>query len=363
MTNHEYYMAHALLLAKRGLFTTCPNPRVGCVIVNNGEIVGEGWHQRTGEDHAEINALSSSGVKAKDGYCYVTLEPCNHHGKMPPCTDSLIKAGIKYVFIAMTDPNPIVTGTGISRLKEAGMEVNVGIFEQKAENINPGFCKRMYAKRPYVRSKFAMSLDGRTALATGESKWITGSDARLDVQKLRARSSAILTSINTILDDDPALTVRPEGADWYPQNMEVRQPLRVIVDSTLRTPVNAGLFDNKGEILIATVEEQTSTILPAKIITLPKKNNKIDLNALMTNLAIYEINELMVEAGPILNGALLSEHLIDELVIYMAPKLMGHLANGLFHLPEIKTMEQNVELQITDISAIGKDWRITAKPR
>lgn len=200
----------------------------------------------------------------------------------------------------MSDPNPIVAGTGIARLEEAGIEVTVGMLEQQAEDINPGFCKRMRTKRPFVRSKMAMSLDGRTAMATGESKWITGPAARMDVQKLRARSSAILTGISTVLADDPALTVRPEGADWYPENINVRQPLRVVVDSQLRTPVNAGLFDNKGKVLIATTIEQPSSELPAKIVTLPAKDDQVDLTALMKNLAVHGINEVMVEAGPVL---------------------------------------------------------------
>ncbi len=363
MANHELYMARALLLAERGLFTTCPNPRVGCIIVNNGEIIGKGWHQRTGEDHAEVNALLSAGTKAKGSDCYVTLEPCSNYGRTPPCVSALIRAGIKRVFIGMIDPNPIMTKTGIAILREAGIEVTVGILAEQARDINPGFYKRMCMKRPYVRSKLAMSLDGRTAMATGESKWITGPDARLDVQKLRARSSAILTTINTLLADDPSLTVRVEGGDWYPINMNVRVPLRVVVDSQLRTPVNARIFDNEGEVLIATTMENPSTMLSATIIKLPTKDSRVNLPALMTNLATYGINELMVEAGPIFNGALLSEQLIDELVIYMAPKLMGHSANGLFYLPEIKTMAQNIELQIIDICNIGKDWRIIAKPR
>ena len=361
MSKHERYMAHALQLAERGLFTTCPNPRVGCVIVKDDLIVGEGWHQRTGEPHAEINALSAAGEQATGADCYVSLEPCSHFGRTPPCADALINAGIKRVFVAMQDPNPVVAGTGIAKLKAAGIEVTVGILEQQAEAINPGFCQRMRKSRPYVRSKLAMSLDGRTAMASGESKWITGPDARLDVQKMRARSSAILTGIATVLADDPALTVRPKGADWYPENTAVRQPLRIVVDSQLRTPSNAGLFDDKGKVLIATIADKPSS-LTADIIKLPSKDEKVDLTALMTHLASQGINEVMVEAGPVLNGALLSEQLIDELVIYMAPKLMGNGANGLFHLPEITMMAQNLELDILDISPVGRDWRITAKP-
>jgi diaminohydroxyphosphoribosylaminopyrimidine deaminase / 5-amino-6-(5-phosphoribosylamino)uracil reductase len=362
MSEHERYMAHALQLAERGLFTTCPNPRVGCVIVKDEQIVGEGWHQRAGDAHAEINALSDAGGQATGADCYVSLEPCSHFGRTPPCADALIKAGIKRVFVAMKDPNPVVAGTGIAKLEAAGIKVMVGILEKQAEAINPGFCKRMQKSRPYVRSKLAMSLDGRTAMASGESKWITGPEARLDVQKMRARSSAILTGINTVLADDPALTVRPDGADWYPENTNVRQPLRVIVDSQLRTPINAGLFADKGKVLIATAVDKSSS-LAAEIVRLPSKDDQVDLTALMTHLASQGINEVMVEAGPILNGALLSEQLIDELVIYMAPKLMGDGANGLFHLPEITTMAQNLELEIIDISAVGRDWRITAKPQ
>lgn len=363
MSEHERYMAHALQLAERGLFTTCPNPRVGCVIVKDDLIVGEGWHQRTGEPHAEINALSAAGERATGADCYVSLEPCSHFGRTPPCADALINAGIKRVFVAMQDPNPVVAGTGIAKLKAAGIEVTVGILEQQAEVLNPGFCQRMRKSRPYVRSKLAMSLDGRTAMASGESKWITGPDARLDVQKMRARSSAILTGIATVLADDPALTVRPEGNDWYPENTNVRQPLRVVVDSKLRTPKNAGLFDDKGEVLIATIIDiDKPSNLAADIIKLPSKDEKVDLTALMTHLASQGINEVMVEAGPVLNGALLSEQLIDELVIYMAPKLMGNGANGLFHLPEITMMAQNIELDILDISPVGRDWRITAQP-
>lgn len=362
MSVHERYMARALQLAEHGLFTTCPNPRVGCVIVNEGEIVGEGWHQRAGSGHAEVNALLSAGTKAKGADCYVTLEPCSHFGRTPPCADSLIKAGIKRVFVAMEDPNPVVAGTGLTKLRQAGIDVSVGLLEKQAEDLNPGFCKRMRTQRPFVRSKIAMSLDGRTAMASGESKWITGSDARLDVQKLRARSSAILTGIGTVLADDPALTVRPEGADWYPQDMAVRQPLMVVVDSQLRTPVDAGLFKSDGKVLIATAIGDISD-LPARVISLPTENQQVDLSKLMQTLATEGINEVMVEAGPKLNGALLSQGLIDEIVIYMAPKLMGNGANGLFHLPEITMMAQSVDLEITDITAIGHDWRITATPQ
>lgn len=351
-------MSRALQLAERGLFTTDPNPRVGCVIVNNRQIVGEGWHQRAGEGHAEVNALKAAGLKAKDADCYVTLEPCSHFGRTPPCADALINSGVKRVFIAMMDPNPRVAGSGIAKLKAAGIAVTVGILEQQAENLNIGFCKRMRIGRPYVRSKMAMSIDGRTAMASGESKWITGSAARQDVQKLRARSSAILTGIGTVLADDPALSVRPEG--WYPQQI-IRQPLRVVVDSRLRIPSDAKIFEDNAQVLIVT-SLTAETMLPAEICHLPSDNNRVDLSALMTELAKRDINEVMVEAGSQLNGALLQSGLIDELVIYMAPKIMGDGANGLFHLPNFTTMAQNIDLKITDIRAVGDDWRITALP-
>jgi len=353
-------MARALQLAERGLFTTDPNPRVGCVIVKDDVIVGEGWHQWAGEAHAEVNALQDAGAKAEGADCYITLEPCSHTGKTPPCVDALIKSGVNHVFVAMTDPNPLVVGNGIAKLKSAGIEVTVGLMQQQAESLNPGFCQRMRLNRPFVRSKIAMSLDGRTAMVSGESQWITGSAARLDVQKLRAQSSAIMTGIGTVLTDDPTLTVRPEG-DWYPNNQTIRQPLRVVVDSQLRISEQARLFDNDGNVLVATVVDSELSN-NAKVLALPAKADQVDLQALLAELALDEINEVLVEAGAVLNGALLREQLIDELVIYMAPKLMGDDAKGIFHLPELKTMAQNINLNITDISAIGNDWRITAVP-
>lgn len=358
MSVHEQYMARALLLAERGLFTTDPNPRVGCVIVNGGEIVGEGWHQRAGEGHAEVNALYVAGSKAKGAVAYVTLEPCSHFGRTPPCADALIKSGVKRVFVAMKDPNPLVSGNGVQRLKEAGIDVTIGLLEQQAKDLNPGFCKRMQSGRPYVRSKIAMSIDGRTAMASGESKWITGPDARQDVQKFRARSSAILTGMGTVLEDDPALTVRPEG-DWYPEEQVISQPLRVVVGSQ-NIPQTAKLFATDDTVLLATTSNNTDG--KAEILTLPERDGHLDLTSLMTDLAAREINEVMVEAGSKLNGALLEAGLIDELILYMAPKVMGDSAKGLFHLPALQTMAQNIELTITDIRAVGKDWRITAIP-
>ena len=354
-------MARALQLAERGLFTTDPNPRVGCVIVKNEQIIGEGWHQRAGQPHAEVNALNAAGEQAKGADCYVTLEPCSHFGRTPPCADGLIKAQVKRVFVAMRDPNPLVAGNGINKLQQAGIEVSVGLLAQQAEDLNPGFCKRMREAMPYVRSKLAMSLDGRTAMASGESKWITGPDARLDVQKLRARSSAVVTGIGTLEADNPSLTVRHDAEeDWYHPAEQLRQPLRVVVDSQCRTPNTAKLFETKGDVLIAIANDEATHT--AETVVVAGQDKQVDLTLLMQELAKRQINEVMVEAGPVLNGALLEAMLIDELIIYMAPKLMGDQANGLFHLPALHTMADNIELNITDIRSVGKDWRITAKP-
>lgn len=358
---HEQFMADALRLAEKGLYTTDPNPRVGCVLVKQGQVIGRGWHQRAGEAHAEINALYEAGNEATGADCYVTLEPCSHFGRTPPCVDSLIRAGVARVFVAMQDPNPIVVGSGIALLQQAGIEVHTGILADQAEKLNPGFCQRMRMGKPFVRSKIAMSLDGRTAMASGESKWITGPLARLDVQKLRARSSAILTGIGTILADDPLLNVRgTENFDWYPQNQAVRQPLRIVVDTDLRMPANAQILKT-GKVLLATAVD-TPSHHDIETIVLPSLEHSIDLSALMTVLAQREINEVMVEAGAVLNGALLRSRLIDELVIYTAPKIMGNEARGAFELPNMTTMAQNIGLKITDMRSIGDDWRITAIP-
>ena len=353
------YMSRALQLAEQGKFTTDPNPRVGCVIVKNGQIIAEGWHKKAGEGHAEVNAIKLAGKQANDAVCYVTLEPCSHFGRTAPCADLLITSKVKRVFIAMTDPNPLVSGEGINKLRDAGIEVHVGILESQAEELNKGFNQRMRSGRPYVVSKIAMSLDGRTAMESGESKWITGPAARQDVQKLRAQSSAILTGIGTLLSDDPALTVRPEG-DWYPDDLAVRQALRIIVTNS-PIPEKARLFEDKTPVLVVTSNTKlTST--QAEVLVLPEKNGHVDLTVLMTVLAERGINNLMVEAGSVLNGALLAAQLIDEIVIYMAPKLMGDSAKGIFHLPELNTMAENIDLTIDDIRAVGSDWRITAKP-
>lgn len=366
-TSDHHSMARALALAYRGLFTTAPNPRVGCVIVRKGCIVGEGWHERTGSAHAEIHALAQAGEKARGATAYVTLEPCCHEGRTPPCTDALIRAGVRRVVVAMTDPNPRVAGEGLQQLAATGIEVYEGIALNEAEQLNPGFIMRMKHGRPFVRCKIAMSTDGRTAMASGESRWITGPAARRDVQYLRARSSVILTGSGTVSMDNPSLTVRHDDLEAHPLHTERMrgQPVRVVLDTSLNIPAQSKLLNLPGRTVIATgPTQQQPTQHFAKpgvdLIELPIANGRIDLHALMNFLAREEANEVLLEAGPTLNGAMLQAGLIDELVIYAAPVLMGSEARGLFDLPGLERMSQRVRLNIKDIRAIGEDWRITA---
>jgi diaminohydroxyphosphoribosylaminopyrimidine deaminase/5-amino-6-(5-phosphoribosylamino)uracil reductase len=353
-------MARALRLAERGLLTTAPNPRVGCVLVRGGVVVGEGWHERAGQPHAEINALQQAGSQAAGATAYVTLEPCCHQGRTPPCTDALIAAGVARVVAAMEDPNPQVAGQGLAALRSVGIDAMAGVLEDAAQQLNAGFVLRMRQGRPWVRCKLAMSVDGRTAMASGESRWITAAAARADVQQLRARSDAIMTGIGTLLADDPSLNVRIDGMDE-----SYRQPLRVILDSRLRTPPDAKLLDLPGETLIVTGvvdadNEARLTRTGIRIVTLPTQDGQLDLPAVLQYLGTLQINEVHLEAGATLCGALLQAGLLDELVIYMAPHLMGNTARGLFALPGLEQMSQRVKLSISDVRAVGDDWRITA---
>jgi diaminohydroxyphosphoribosylaminopyrimidine deaminase/5-amino-6-(5-phosphoribosylamino)uracil reductase len=360
--DHQY-MARALRLAERGLYTTDPNPRVGCVLVREGQVVGEGWHERAGEAHAEINALRQAGERAAGATAYVTLEPCCHHGRTPPCSQALIAAGVTRVVAALQDPNPLVAGNGLAELQAAGVATDSGLLAAEAEQLNPGFVMRMRHGRPWVRCKLAMSLDGRTAMQNGESRWITGEAARRDVHHLRARSSAIMTGIGTVLADDPSLTVRLGGAGAE----AFLQPLRVIIDSRLRIPPTAKLLELPGETLILTgVTDPGKVALLAgpgvSVDTLPlNAAGRLDLHAVLRYLGGTGINEVHVEAGAILCGALLADRLVDELVIYMAPHLMGDAARGLFALPGLEHMTQRVDLSIQDVRAVGRDLRITAR--
>ena len=360
------YMSHALRLARQGRYTTHPNPSVGCVIVRGGQVVGEGWHRQAGEPHAEIHALRQAQEAAQGAAVYVTLEPCSHTGRTGPCCQALIQAGVARVVIAMRDPNPQVAGRGSAALQRAGIQVECGLMAAEAAALNPGFISRMTLGRPYIRVKQAMSLDGRIALANGESQWITGEAARREVQDLRARSAAIMTGSGTVVQDNPALTVRP--SQWQPESpyplAQIRQPLRVVVDSQLQTPDSAQVVSDGGDTLLVTTQ-QTSKSWPeaVQVQRLPESQGKVDLAALMTHLAKLEVNDVLVEAGPGLVGALCQAQLLDEWLIYMAPTLLGDEGRGLAHLPQITQMSARLALQIVDIRAVGSDWRIRARPQ
>lgn len=346
-------MARALQLAKRGLYSTHPNPRVGCVIVKDDRVVGEGWHERAGEPHAEVHALKAAGDAARGADVYVTLEPCAHTGRTAPCTQALITAGVGRVVAAVKDADPRTAGQGLAQLKQAGIETQSGLLENQARQLNAGFFSRFEPNRPWVTIKLAMSLDGRTAMASGESRWITGEAARQDVQYLRARQSAILTGSGTVLSDNPRLTIRLDG-EW-------RQPLRVVLDTHLQTPVDATLFQT-GETLLLAGEGAATKPYPdnVQINTVAMQGNRLDLSAVLQLLAEQEMNEVLVEAGPTLAGAFVSAGLADEIIIYMAPHFMGHNGKPLLTLPGMENMTQRQPLKITDIRAVGEDWRITA---
>ncbi len=363
------FMARAVRLANRGLYTTHPNPRVGCVLVRDGQVVGEGYHRRAGEPHAEPLALAAAGEAARGATAYVTLEPCCHHGRTPPCADALVEAGVSRVVAAMGDPNPLVAGKGIERLRRAGIPAETGLLEEQARSLNPGFIKRMERGLPFVRCKLAMSLDGRTAMPSGESRWITSEAARRDVQLLRARSAAVVTGIGTLLHDDPSLNVRLGGSDLpgLEPGETVIQPVRVVVDSRLRTPPGARMLALPGQVLIACSDPDPAhgAVLEAagaQIVHLPESGGRVDLESLFRFLAEQEINEVLVEAGPTLAGAVLRAGLVDELWVYLAPHLMGDAARGLFHLPGVERMQDRIALDILDIRAVGRDWRIRARP-
>lgn len=350
-------MTQALRLAEQGLYTSMPNPRVGCVIVTDGAVVGEGAHIKAGAPHAEIHALQQAGKQAEGATAYVTLEPCGHHGRTPPCADALIEAGIAKVIIAMQDPNPLVAGQGVKHLESAGIKVLVGLMQQQAQALNAGFISRMTKQMPLLRSKIAASLDGKTALRNGESKWITGEAARSDVQHWRARSCAMMTGIGTILSDNPSLTVRELAIE--------RQPMTVIVDSQLRIPLDAKVLQNPHVLIAFAIDGDNKVKQLAgqgvSVISMPNGQGKVCLESLLSHLASNEINEVMVEGGDGLNGALMALNLIDELVIYYAPKLMGSDAKGMFDLPTLTDMEEVVSLDVSEVRQFGQDVRVLAK--
>ena len=362
-TLDNYWMAEALRLAEQGLYSTSPNPRVGCVLVANEKQVGSGWHQRAGEAHAEAKALQDAGAAARGATAYVTLEPCSHHGRTPPCADALIAAGVARVVVAAQDPNPVVSGAGIARLRAAGITVEIGLMEAAARELNVGFFARMTRGTPWLRSKIATSLDGRSALANGVSQWITGEAARRDVQHWRARACAVLTGINTVLADDARLNVR-EILN-VPEIKTPRQPLRVVLDSRLRMPLQARILEG-GNVLIYTTARDAAKRAAlekagATVCVLPDGNGQVDLPATLRDLAQRGCNEVLVEAGSTLNGALLRAGLVDELLLYVAPQLLGDSARGMLDLGELNSLEQRVELEWKDLRQVGNDLRVLVR--
>jgi diaminohydroxyphosphoribosylaminopyrimidine deaminase / 5-amino-6-(5-phosphoribosylamino)uracil reductase len=352
------FMARALQLAARGLCSTRPNPRVGCLIVRDGRIVGEGWHARAGEPHAEVHALAQAGGQARGATCYVTLEPCCHAGRTPPCTEALLQAGIAEVVAAMVDPNPRVGGGGLQGLKQAGVDVRSGLMAAEALALNVGFCQRMRSGRPWVRAKLGVSLDGRIAMASGESKWITGEAARADVQRWRARSGAILTGVNTVLADDPALTVRdPALAAALPA-----QPLRVVIDSRLRSPPSARVRTGAGPCLLIGASDGEGHTADGTIEHCAGHDGRVDLSAALQLLGRREINEVLVEAGPTLTGALMQHGLIDELILYIAPRLLGDDALPMIRLPGLAMLGAAPTMQRSELRVVGDDLCLVLRP-
>jgi len=354
------YMQRAVQLAKNGMFGAHPNPMVGCVLVRDSEIVGEGWHELAGQPHAEINAVRDAGDKANGAIAYVTLEPCVHHGKTPPCSDALIAAGISEVVIARADPNPEVNGKGIQALSAAGIAVRSGLLHKQVDELLAGFLSRMNRGRPRVRLKIACSIDGSIAMADGQSQWITGADARADVQRLRASSGAVMTGIGTVLADDPSLTVRDAVL-----NPHGRQPLRVVLDSTLRTPLAAAMLALPGATLVFCCDDKKAPALiaaGAEVVKTNGKNGLVDLTAVLHELGKREVNDLLVEAGPIVAGQMLAKGLVDEFIIYQAPHIMGSETQRMFATPQWTKLADRQALRITDTIRLGNDLRITAIP-
>ena len=359
-----HYMARARALARHGLYTTHPNPRVGCVLVRDGQIVGEGWHVRTGEPHAEVHALRAAGERARGATAYVTLEPCSHYGHTPPCAEGLVTAGVTRVVAAMQDPNPEVAGRGLRRLTDAGIEVCCGVLEAEARALNQGFLKRMEHGLPFVRVKLAMSLDGRTAMANGESQWITGPAARSAVQRLRAQASVVLTGADTVLADNARLTVRGDELGLSAEQTALalsRPPLRVLIDGRLRVPLEAAFF-KAGPALVATCVESAGHYRNGpECLVIPGTDGHVDLRQLLVELAARGVNEVLVEAGPSLAGAFAAQGLVDEYQIFIAGKFLGSTARPLLELP-LTHLHEAPLLKIIEMRAVGDDWRVIAVP-
>ena len=347
------YMARALRLAEQGKATTHPNPRVGCVVARDGLIVGEGAHLRAGEPHAEVHALRAVGDRAEGAEVYVTLEPCAHHGRTPPCVDALVAARVGRVWVAMEDPNPLVAGKGLALLRQAGIDTRVGLLGEQAAQLNRGFISRMTRGRPWVTLKLAASLDGRTAMASGESQWITGAAARADVHRLRAEAGAVMTSSATVLEDDPQLTVRLDGA-W-------RQPDRIVLDTRHRVPGDARVWAPGARRFLLTTEVCAAPAEGVEVLSVaPDRAGRVSLEAALRALGGREVNEVLVECGPYLAGALLQSGLVDEIVVYLAPSLLGHDAQPLAHLPGLVRLDQRLRLRPSDVRLVGDDIRVTA---
>ncbi len=352
------FMARALELAKKGLYTTDPNPRVGCVLVKDGKVLAEGWHHQVGQAHAEIAALAKLDrpSQAKGATAYVTLEPCCHHGRTGPCCDALIAAGIKRAVVAMQDPNPLVAGEGLKKMLDAGIEVSCGLLHQDSERLNRGFIKRMKHGMPFVRSKLALSLDGRTALANGQSQWITSPEARQDVQRFRAESSAIVTGIATVLADDPALNARVD--------FDAKQPVRVVLDSSLNMPATAKMLLLPGDTWVITcsrdeAKQRKLEDTGCKVFEVAANDGRVDLKQAFELMAELQINNVWVEAGAALNGALLEHELVDEWLLYLAPCVLGDRARALFQFPELQSMAEKKVFQFKEFRQVGADLRLT----
>ena len=358
------FMQLALDLAKQGEFTTTPNPSVGCVLVKDGKVVGKGFHVKAGEPHAEVMALREAGEKARGATAYVTLEPCSHFGRTPPCAKGLVEAGVSKVIAAMCDPNPQVAGKGLQILTEAGIQSAVGLLEENAEQLNKGFLKRMRTGKPFVQLKLAMSIDGKTAMASGESKWITGAQARADVQQYRAKASAILSTSQTVLADDPSLNVRweelpPDVKADYPQE-KLRQPVRVILDSSHKVRSDFKVFSTESPVWLVGEDDYPLTGFPVftEYLQLDRNQGETRLQALMAELGKRQINTLWVEAGATLAGALIAENLVDELIIYMAPKLLGDQARDLCRLPNLTQLAEAPLWQLQSCEPVGDDLKL-----
>lgn len=360
----DHWMTRALELAREGLYSTPPNPAVGCVLLHDGAVVGEGRHLRTGGPHAEVQALAAAGARARGATAYVSLEPCDHHGRTPPCVDALLAAGVARVVAALRDPNPRVAGRGLERLRAAGVVVDCGLREAEARELNRGFVARMARGRPWVTLKLGASLDGRTALADGTSRWITGAAARADVQRLRARASAILTGVGTVLADDPRLTVRDPGLE-----LRGRTPLRVVLDRQLRTPPGAALLREPGSTLLLAAEgvdparAAALQAAGAELVMLADGPRGRELSAVLALLAERECNEVLVEAGPTLSGAWLEAGLVDELVVYLAPTVLGDAARSMFATTPLERMADRRDYSWVGVERVGEDLKLTARPR